>query len=104
MPQTPTATLPSLSAKGALPPHVVYRTFPGETVMLNLESGTYHGLNPTGGRMLEAVESSPSLGDAAERLAGEYRQPLSDVQSDLPEFCAGLAERGLLVLDDGGSA
>jgi hypothetical protein len=104
MPQTRAATLPSLSANGVVPPHVVYRTFPGETVMLNLDSGTYHGLNPTGGRMLEAVEGSPSLGDAAERLAGEYRQPLSDIQSDLREFCGGLAERGLLVLDDGESA
>jgi hypothetical protein len=104
MPETHAATLPSLSAKGVLPPQVVYRTFPAETVVLNLDTGTYHGLNHTGGRMLEAVEGSPSLGDAAERLAGEYRQPLFDMQSDLREFCATLAERGLLVLDEGESA
>ena len=38
------------------PSHVVYRTFVTETVALNIETGQYHGLNATAGRMLEVLE------------------------------------------------
>ena len=50
-----------LSARPAVPDHVVYREFVNETVVLNLETGTYHGLNPSGGRMLEALGSAPAF-------------------------------------------
>ena len=33
-----------------LPQHVVYRDFVSETVLLNIQTGKYHGLNPTAGR------------------------------------------------------
>jgi hypothetical protein len=42
-----------LSASLRLPQHVVHRSFVAETVVLNLQTGKYHGLNPVGGRMLE---------------------------------------------------
>ena len=43
----------SLASKVTRPQHVVYRSFPSETVVLNLQTGSYHGLNATAGRMLD---------------------------------------------------
>jgi Coenzyme PQQ synthesis protein D (PqqD) len=79
-----------------LPEHIVFRRFPAETVLLNLQTGQYHGLNPTGGRMLEVLAEVGSIADASVRLSEEYAQPLDEVTHDLRTFCADLADRGLI--------
>jgi len=76
----------------------VYRSFVKETVILNLETGLYHGVNPTGGRMLELLEKVGSIGEVAGILASEYSRPLAELESDLCEFCEALIERGLLIV------
>ena len=48
--ETLPADFPFASAQVSLAPDVVYRTFATETVILNLQTGRYHGLNKTGGR------------------------------------------------------
>lgn len=80
------------------PRHVVFREFPSETVVLNLETGAYHGLNPVGGRMLAELQGSPSVGAAVNRLATEYGTPLDTMERDLRRFCVDLIDRGLLVM------
>jgi Coenzyme PQQ synthesis protein D (PqqD) len=87
-----------LSEKAGTPPHVVYRPFVKETVVLNLQTGKYHGLNPTGGRMLDVIERSATIGAAARQLADEYGAPLEQLQTDLCDFCRDLLERGLIEL------
>lgn len=82
-----------------VPEHVVYRPFAAETVLLNLETGHYHGVNPTGGRMLEALEKAGTVREAAAQLAEEYDQPRDGVEQDLCAFCADLVERGLVEVD-----
>lgn len=83
-----------------LPDHVVYRSFVAETVVLNLQTGTYHGLNPMGGRMLETLNSAPSVQDAVASIATDFEQPPSVVQDDLLEFCRDLLARGLVEVVD----
>lgn len=92
-----------LGARARVPSGVVYRNFANETVVLNLDTGLYHGLNPTAGRMLEMLERVGSVREAAEALAEEYARPLPDVQRDLVKFCEALAERSLLIIDRGES-
>jgi hypothetical protein len=82
-----------------LPPHVVYRAFAKETVILNLQTGKYHGVNPTGGRMLEILTRSDTVGDAVAKLAAEYGQPREQIALDVDEFCRDLLERGLIELE-----
>lgn len=89
-----------LRLRGRVPGHVVYRDFVNETVVLNLKTGTYHGLNPTGGRMLQAVEHADSLADALQRLARDYGWDSSDVEADLVALCTELENRDLLELTD----
>jgi hypothetical protein len=85
-----------LSCAARVASGVVFRTFVEETVMLNLATGRYHGLNPTAGRMLEELERQPTIADAARRVAAEYGRPLHEVERDLSGLCSALAERGLV--------
>jgi Coenzyme PQQ synthesis protein D (PqqD) len=87
-----------LRARARVPRHVVHRTFPSETVMLNLNTGKYHGLNPTGGRMLAVLAAEGELRAAVDTLAEEFGRPHAEIASDLCDFCAGLVERGLIEL------
>lgn len=89
-----------LHMRGRVPQHVVYRDFVNETVVLNLKTGTYHGLNPTGGRMLHAVERADSLAEALSRLAADYGWDSLDVEADLVALCTELENRDLLELTD----
>lgn len=89
-----------LSARIEVPQHVVYRSFPAETVVLNLQTGRYHGLNPTGGRMLEELERAASVGAAAAALAECYEESQSTIELDLCELCDALQRRGLIEIDD----
>ena len=86
-----------LEAQARLPQHVVHRSFVSETVVLNLRTGKYHGLNPTAGKMLEALEVATTVGDAIPALADEYSLEREQIQSDLLSLTRGLLERGLIV-------
>jgi hypothetical protein len=90
------------SARARVPGHVVYRSFTQETVLLNLETGTYHGLNATAGRMLEALQHAPSIADAAARVAVELGQPPALIERDLLALCGSLRARGLIDVDEEG--
>jgi PqqD family protein of HPr-rel-A system len=89
----------AMTRRVRLPQHVVRRAFPAETVVLNLNTGQYHGLNPTAGRILEVLHESPEVGDAVERLAREYGQPREVLEEDIRQLCSDLLERGLIELD-----
>ncbi len=90
-----------LTANVKVPQHVVYRSFPAETVVLNLETGKYHGLNTTAGQMLEALEQAACVRDAAVTLSARYEQEQSAIERDLCELCQSLLERGLIETDGG---
>ncbi|MEX2196011.1 MAG: PqqD family protein [Thermoleophilaceae bacterium] len=90
-----------LEAKVRVPKHVVYRSFEAETVLLNLQTGQYHGLNRSGGRMLELLDDTGgNVREAIDRLAGEYGEDSSGIEDGLASFCAALASRGLIEVDD----
>ncbi len=93
------ASLPE--ARIRVPQHVVYRTFPSETVVLNLQTGRYHGLNATAGRMLEALEKASCVRDAAATVSAGYEQAQAVVEKDMCELCQLLLDRGLVEIDGG---
>lgn len=89
-----------LGATARVPQHVVHRSFAHETVVLNLKTGRYHGLNPTAGRMLAELETGLPVGDIAATLAEVYERPVDEIERDLVELCLDLLERGLIELTD----
>jgi Coenzyme PQQ synthesis protein D (PqqD) len=102
IPTSPASVAPESMAPvtAAIPDHVVFRVFAAETVVLNINTGQYHGLNQVAGRMLETLQGSPDLKQAAQALADEFGQPLERIEHDLRAFCDDLASRGLLEFHD----
>lgn len=98
MEQNGTGNADSIGAEVRVPEHVVFRSFPGETVALNLQTGKYHGLNPVAGRMIEALIESGNLDTTATLLAEEYGQPRETIAADLESLCEDLSQRGLIEL------
>ena len=96
---TPISAGELLGARVHLPQHVVYRSFVAETVVLNLNTGRYHGLNVTAGEMLEVLEAAPSVRDAVGSLARLHRQELGVIRADVCSLCRMLLDRGLIELD-----
>jgi hypothetical protein len=89
-----------LNATAHVPEHVVYKSFEQETLLLNLESGQYHGLNATGGRLLELLPGAGGvLREAIASLAAEYDLGFDEIAPDLVAFCSDLVERGLIVIE-----
>ncbi|HEY3758571.1 MAG TPA: PqqD family protein [Solirubrobacteraceae bacterium] len=92
-----------LDARVRMPQHVVYRSFVAETVMLNLQTGQYHGLNPTAGKMLDALQTAPTVGAAIPALIEQYGIAQEQIERDLLALVGGLLERGLIeTVDDAG--
>ena len=89
-----------LAARMRVPEHVVYRDFGDETVVLNLDTGMYHGLNRTGALMVAKLEESSTVGEAVDRLVEEAGQPREVVRRDMLGLCRELSERGLIERDD----
>lgn len=79
-----------------VPPHVVFRTFSSETLILNLQTGLYHGLNGTGGRMLELLAECGLVQAVVDRLTAEYDRPAECLAEELCEYCVELVRFGLL--------
>jgi hypothetical protein len=91
-----------MAARATVPQHVVSRAFEQETLLLNLDSGQYHGINATGGRLLELIGeegSDGNVGAAVAQLAKECMMEPAEIEGDLANFCLQLEERGLLELE-----
>jgi molybdenum-dependent DNA-binding transcriptional regulator ModE len=88
-----------LEAKVRVPQSVVFRSFPTETVVLNLQTGKYHGLNPTAGKMLQALTEAGSVREAAAAVAAEYDAAAETIEGDICDLCRNLLDRGLVERD-----
>jgi len=66
------------------------------TVILLL-SGMMHQLNLIGGLIWEQCDGQKTLADIAGELAKEFSVEQTEVESDVAEFVADLAERGWLI-------
>lgn len=83
-----------------VPQHVVHRSFAAETVLLNIQTGHYHGMDHIGGRFFETLIGSSDAAAATTALAGEYGQPQERIQEDMVQFCSELLDLGLVELAD----
>jgi len=101
-------SLPSLEwsrvkdLRAVVPQHVVYRALASETVLLNVRTGTYLGMDEVGSRCFEAMRESPDLQTALETLLEEYDAPSDRIRHDLVGYCAELLSQGLIELEDPG--
>ena len=82
--------------KLSIPAQVMSRLVDDETVLLDLESGMYFGLDGVGKRIWESVADGISLGDIAAIITAEYEVDESQALADVIAFASDLVERGLL--------
>jgi hypothetical protein len=85
---------PSLRVR--VPDHVVFREFPEQSVVLNLDQGYYHGLNRSGSLMFALLTNGATLAAVAQAISKRYRLSPEQAQRDVSQLCASLLERGLL--------
>jgi hypothetical protein len=84
-----------------VPAHVLVRQVEGESVLLNLESEQYFGLDEVGTGMWAALTRADSIEAAYQALLGEYEVDAEQLRQDLQTLIEKLVEKGLLKLDGG---
>jgi hypothetical protein len=82
--------------RAVVPAHVLIRHLDGESVLLNLDSERYFGLDGTGTRMLELLTSMPSVEAAYKKLLEEFEVEPQLLRENLNELLNRLLENGLL--------
>ena len=80
------------------PVHVLIRHLDGESVLLNLDTERYFGLDATGTRMWQVATQSVNIEDAYATLLLEFDVEPDTLRANLAELIAGLLENGLLKL------
>ena len=87
-----------LDSRLAIPPQVMSRLVEDETVLLDLASGTYFGLDGVGNFIWEAVSTGKTLRETIALITEEYEVDETQVRKDVVAFTEDLVERGLLAL------
>ena len=67
-----------------------------ETVLMDLASGIYFGLDGVGKRIWESIAEGKNLAAVVAVIAAEYEVDEARAQADVIEFVGELVERGLL--------
>jgi hypothetical protein len=80
----------------SVPTRVMSRLVGDETVLLDLESGLYFGLDGVGKRIWESIGEGRTLGETAAVIVAEYEVEADQAQADVMEFSRDLVARGLL--------
>lgn len=86
----------TFSDRASAPAHVLVRLLDQESVLLNLETEKYFGLDETGTRMWQLVTTSPNIDAAYQELLEEYDVKPETLRENLTELLGHLVEHGLL--------
>lgn len=84
------------SKRAAVPSCVLVSTMGEESVLLNVETEVYFGLDAMGVRMWEVVTNSPSIEAAYGKLADEFDVEPEVLRHQLTELLVQLVQHGLL--------
>ena len=88
----------NLSDKVTIPTQVMARTVGDETVILDLASGTYYGLDPVGARIWQLLADGKSLGEVCDVMFGEYDVAREALEGDIRRLTEELQAKGLVSL------
>ena len=85
-----------LDTRFSVPTQVMSRLVGDETVLLDLQSGMYFGLDAVGQCIWDSVSGGETLAAAVDVVTAEYDVDVDQAKADAIEFVASLVERGLL--------
>jgi hypothetical protein len=86
----------TLKDRVSAPAHVLVRFLDRESVLLNLESEQYFGLDETGTRMWQLVTASPDIDAAYQELLAEFDVEPELLRDNLTDLLGRLVDNGLL--------
>jgi len=86
----------SFAARAIVPSNVLIRFLDQESVLLNLNTERYFGLDSVGTRMWQLVTSGPTIAAAYFQLIEEYDVDPDTLRSNLAELLEHLVENGLI--------
>jgi coenzyme PQQ synthesis protein D (PqqD) len=86
----------SFAARVSVSPDVLISEVGGESVLLNLKSERYFGLDDIGTQMWKTLMASDSIQAAYETLLAEYDVEASQLREDLDDLIQELMEQGLV--------
>ena len=86
----------SFADRASVPSNVLIRFLDQESVLLNLNTERYFGLDSVGTRMWQLVTSGPTIEAAYFQLIEEYDVDPDTLRSNLAELLEHLVENGLI--------
>ena len=89
----------NLTDKVTIPEPVMARQVGEETVILDLASGTYFGLDPVGARIWQLLGEGRTLEEVCESMRAEYAVSQDEIERDLSDLLAALVEKELIKID-----
>ncbi len=82
--------------KASFPAEVLFQEVNGETVLLDLASENYFGLDEIGTRIWGLLQAGSSVGETLETLLGEYEVERETLEDDVGKLLQKLQEAGLV--------
>ena len=86
----------SLNNRALVPDAVITRELDGETILLNLETGIYFGLDKVGTDVWRAIRTVGTLGEALDLVQSEYDVEPAVLRVDFLRLVDELLAKGLL--------
>jgi len=90
----------SFDGRATLPTDVMHRTVGDQSVILDLKTERYLGLDPIGTHMWSTILEAPSLESAYQKLLSEYDIEPSRLREELQTFLGKLVSNGLIHISD----
>jgi hypothetical protein len=87
-----------LDTKVRIPDGVLVQELQGESVLLNVNTESYYGLDEVGTRMWVVLSEASSIGDAIDTLLAEYEVERTALESDVNNLLIDLQEKKLVEL------
>lgn len=86
----------SLSDKVTIPAQVMARQVGDETVILDLASGTYFGLDTLGARIWQLMSEGQTLAQVCQTMLAEYEVTREDIERDVLGLVQTLVDKQLV--------
>lgn len=86
----------NLDDRAAIPPEVLVRELGEETVILDLASGTYFGLDEAGTRIWQLLQQGLTLREVCDTMLAEFEVAPQDIERDVLDLASELRDRGLI--------
>ncbi len=89
----------TLSARVRPSDDVTFRELDGESVLLNLATGIYFGLDEVGTRIWQLIEEYGRLSDVCDAVTREFAVDSDTAGRDLSDLVREMSSRGLVEIE-----